>query len=61
MKIRVTLMREKNIDVNDIVKLYGISKEEYLRREKTKWDIASVLSSKDTEKIACESVELVEE
>lgn len=61
MKIRVVLMTENNIDINDAIKLYGISKEECLVQAKAAWNIFAAHLSKDNDKIACESVELVEE
>lgn len=55
MKIRVVLMTENNIDVNDVIKLNGISKEEFLSKAKAAWDITALVLSKNTDKMVCES------
>lgn len=61
MKIRVVLMTENNVDINDVEKGFGISKEEFMEKVKALWNIAALRLAKRDDKCTCESVELVEE
>lgn len=60
MKIRVTLMTENDIDINDIEKAYGMSKEEIMDQAKALWNIAALQLANGKDRCSCESVELVE-
>lgn len=61
MKIRVVLMTENDIDINDVEKGFGISKEEFMDQAKALWNITVLQLAKGNDKCTCESVELVED
>lgn len=61
MKIRVKLMTENDIDVNDVIKAYGITKEEFMEQARAIWNIVAKRLERTNEKCTCESVELIDE
>lgn len=61
MKIRVTLMTENDINANDVMTVYGLSKEEFMEQARASWNIAVKLIAKNGDRCSCESVELVED
>lgn len=60
MKIRVTLMTENDIELKDVIKAYGITKEELIEQARAAWNIAAKQIAGNNEKCSCEAVELVE-
>lgn len=63
MKVRVTLIAENEIPLNDIMNITGMSKEEIIKHNQSVWNIVcnTILKGSAKEKCTCEAVQIIGE